>query len=137
MRCIVTGVDEAGRSCVVGETTFPAGLDRVSQEVFFSSSALSPRPPGRGSFTDLHVPPGGVRWLVVRFAPHQEAPSHHTDTLDLDTVLEGTMELVLDDGVHVLHRGDSVVVTGVDHAWRTGAEACVMSFALFGTPPPA
>ena len=39
---------------------------------------------------------------------------HHTDTIDLDTISSGSIELLLDDGAHSLERGDCVVVAGVE-----------------------
>ena len=58
---------------------------------------------------------------------------HHTDTVDFDLVLEGTVELLLDDGAHLLSSGDHAVVTGVDHAWRAGSEGCVLSAVALGS----
>jgi mannose-6-phosphate isomerase-like protein (cupin superfamily) len=60
---------------------------------------------------------------------------HHTDTLDFDMILEGSVEIVLDDGPHRLGPGDCVVVTGVDHVWKAGPDGFVMSVTLMGTPP--
>jgi quercetin dioxygenase-like cupin family protein len=70
------------------------------------------------------------------FAPNVQMPLHHTDTLDFDIVLAGTVELVLGDGAHRLGPGDSVVVTAVDHSWSTGPEGCTLSIVTVGTPPP-
>jgi quercetin dioxygenase-like cupin family protein len=84
---------------------------------------------------DLQVPPAGVRWMVVDYEAGAEQEMHQTDTVDLDIVLEGSMELILDDGVHLLHAGDGVIVRGVDHAWRSGPEGCRLSVMFIGTPP--
>ena len=62
---------------------------------------------------------------------------HHTDTLDFDTVIAGSIELILDDGGHRLEAGDVVVISGVDHAWRSGPDGCTMVITLQGTEPPA
>ncbi|MGQ9348086.1 hypothetical protein [Mycolicibacterium gilvum] len=75
--------------------------------------------------------------MVVDLGPDSETPMHHTDTLDLETVLSGSVDLVLDDGSHRLEQGDLVVLTGVDHAWRAGPDGCRLSAVLIGTPPPA
>ena len=80
--------------------------------------------------------PGHAQWVISRWGPHQEAVAHHTDTVDCDTIVAGSMELHLDDGVHVLVPGDCVVMTGVDHAWKAGPEGCTMSVVTLGTPPP-
>ena len=72
--------------------------------------------------------------MLVHWEASHEWPMHYTDTIDLDVVLSGAIELVLDDGAHRLEPGDSVVVNGIDHAWRAGPEGCVMSVATIGTP---
>jgi quercetin dioxygenase-like cupin family protein len=61
---------------------------------------------------------------------------HHADTVDLDVVLAGSVDLILDDGEHPLAPGDSAVVTGVDHAWRAGPEGCRLSVMTIGAAPP-
>ena len=48
----------------------------------------------------------GLAWMIIRWDPGSEWPPHYTDTIDLDVVLEGTIELVLDDGAHRLEPGD-------------------------------
>lgn len=58
---------------------------------------------------------------------------HHTDSVDFDVVLEGSVDLILDDGAHPLQRGDSVVMTGVDHAWRAGQDGCVLAASNVGS----
>jgi hypothetical protein len=100
------------------------------------SSPLPPRPPGRADTRDLGVRPGGVRWVVSRWAPGSDAAvMHHTDTIDLDVVLAGSINLLLDDGPHQLDTGDCAVITGVDHGWRAGPDGCTLSVLLLGTPP--
>ena len=61
---------------------------------------------------------------------------HHTDTIDYDIVLAGSVELILDDGAHLLGPGDCVVITGVDHAWRAGPDGVILSVALIGSTRP-
>jgi hypothetical protein len=44
---------------------------------------------------------------------------HTTDTIDFEVVLDGTVELELDDGKFVtLQVGDTVVQNGTRHRWR-------------------
>jgi quercetin dioxygenase-like cupin family protein len=50
-------------------------------------------------------------------------------------VLSGSVDLILDDGVHHLDEGDMVVMTGVDHAWKAGPDGCRINAILIGTPP--
>ena len=63
-------------------------------------------------------------------------PFHHTDTVDVGFLLEGSIELILDDGDHLLRAGDSFVLNGNDHSWRVGPEGCRICSASIGTPPP-
>jgi len=87
---------------------------------------------------DLGVRTGLVEWRILRWGPGFSLPMHNTDTFDLNCVIEGAVELVLDDGVHPLRPGDCVAVAGVDHAWQAGDEGCVLAIALIGaTPRPA
>lgn len=86
---------------------------------------------------DLGVTPGAINWMTIEYAPGTTLTMHHTDTLDFDTVLSGSVELVLDDGVHLLAPGDSVVVTGIDHGWRAGPDGCRLSVVAIGATPPA
>ena len=95
------------------------------------------RPAGHGEFRDLGVAPGLVRWMIVGFDPGAFFDLHHTDTIDLDIVVDGTLELTLEDGAHQLVAGDAVVVTGVDHGWRAGPDGCRLSVTVIGTPPVA
>ena len=142
IRILVTGTDAQGRSCVVGEesTGFlgnPEHPGFLSAEVFETASAPPPaRPDGRGATLETQLAPGIARWLIVDYSPGLGYPTHHTDTVDFDLVLAGSIELTLDDGVHLLETGDGVVMNGVDHAWRAGPDGCRLSVLHLGTPPP-
>lgn len=140
MQRIVTGVDENGRSCVVArEEQAPIvggpGI-HVIDTVYDSGQAPPPaRPPGSGDLLAQGLTPGATRWLILDFDAGATVPMHHTDTVDFDVVLDGSMDLVLDDGSHTLRAGDCAVVTGVDHGWVAGPEGCRLSVTLIGTPP--
>jgi quercetin dioxygenase-like cupin family protein len=140
MRLVLTGVDANGRSCVVSEDDLvlePVGPDFAMGIPYATTTSPPPaRPTGTAPLIDQFIDPGLVRWMVVELGPDSETPMHHTDTLDLQTVLSGTAYLVLDDGVHRLEEGDLVALTGIDHAWRAGADGCRLSAVLVGTPPP-
>ena len=141
VRRLITGLDDAGRSCVVEEGTLAFGPTTagVPLAIVFSTEQSPPsaRPIGQAPTFDLGVAPGLARWFVVEYEPNMELPMHHTDTLDFDVVLSGSVELILDDGPHPLEAGDCVVVTGVDHRWRAGPDGCRLSVQTLGTPPPA
>jgi len=138
MRTLITGVDADGRSCAV--SLQDVALDPIGPGfglgiVYATTSNPPPaRPAGAAALIDQHLATGMIRWIVVDYAPGAETPKHHTDTLDLETVLSGSVELTLEDGVHLLEPGDMVVMTGVDHAWKAGPQGCRLSAVLVGTP---
>ena len=145
VRCLITGVDASGRSCVAREreVAFAELVEGLHVDALFrtTSGPPGPRPHGRGALVDLGVGPGQCSVAVWRFDPDSAVEVHHTDSLDVDVVVEGSIDLVLDDGPHPLGPGDSVVVTGVDHAWRAGPDGCVLVATNVGTarrePPEA
>lgn len=65
------------------------------------------------------VKKGGTVCRIVDFGPGGNPLMHRTQSLDYGIVLEGTIEMELDDGsVTVLKRGDIAVQRGTNHAWR-------------------
>ncbi len=140
MKHIVTGVDAEGRSCVVAEhvTGPPPTGDRVNVRRVYetASNPAPPRPTGNSRFTDLNVDVGIARLITVEWPPGVTASMHYTDTVDFDTVLEGSIDIILDDGRHHLEAGDTVIVTGVDHAWEAGPAGATMTVITLGTPSP-
>jgi quercetin dioxygenase-like cupin family protein len=82
------------------------------------------------------VAPGHVSWVVVEYEPNLHIPMHNTDTIDFDIVLEGSVEVGLDDGMHGMGPGDHIVMNGLDHSWTAGPDGCKISVILIGTPPP-
>jgi quercetin dioxygenase-like cupin family protein len=141
MRKLITGVDADGRSCIVetislepqGSPAGPARLDTIAA----TTPVPPPRPVGAAPTVDLGLEPGATHWLIVEYAPGATGTMHHTDSIDYDIVLEGSVELELDDGSHSLEVGDLVVVNGVDHSWTAGPAGCTLSVVNLGTTPPA
>jgi hypothetical protein len=139
-RFLVTGVDEAGRSCAERDeqVTLSDALEGLRYAMMCATPALPTISTGGGRNADrfdLGVAVGAMDWKVLDYESGMGFSMHHTDTIDFDTVLSGTIELILDDGVHPLAAGDHVVVTGVDHAWRAGPEGCRMSIISLGVSP--
>jgi len=81
----------------------------------------------------LACAPGQVWHRLSVFTPGRSAPLHRTPTLDLDTVLDGSVTLILGDGAEVgLRAGDFVTLPGVEHGWRAGPEGCRISVVMVG-----
>jgi quercetin dioxygenase-like cupin family protein len=143
VRRIITGVDASGRSCVIEDAPLVPAVDPDNPGFGFAlaaaTSSVPPptRPAGMGDPVDLGVEPGLVSWLIVDYAAGVDFPMHHTDTVDFDMLLEGSLTLALDDGEYELEPGDVVIVHGVDHGWKAGPDGCRLSVCSIGTPPPA
>ena len=142
-RILVTGVDAEGRSCAVRHDPITLIGDLSDGGIAYSplyTAVSNPSIAGGGGraadYFDLGVAPGATSWMVVEYAPRLTFSMHHTDTVDLDTVLAGSAEIVLDDGTHQLVAGDCVVVTGVDHGWRAGPDGCTLSVMAIGASSP-
>lgn len=63
--------------------------------------------------------PGGTVLRLVDMPPGAASPMHRTVSLDYGVVLEGSVELILDDSVsRVMERGDISIQRGTIHAWK-------------------
>jgi len=137
---LITGVDAAGRSCAArsDQVTLGAGLEGLRYAMMYATPTLPSISTGGGRAADtldLGLSAGAMDWKVLDYAPGMEFSMHHTNTVDFDVVLSGSIELILDDGEHPLAAGDHVVVTGVDHAWRAGPDGCRISIISLGVSP--
>ena len=140
MQLLITGVDDEGRSCVVENrppaiVPFESGGIQIEFATATESSPPPPRPPGRGNLLPMLGDPGIVRWNFITFPANAMTAVHQTDSVDFNVVLEGNVDVILDDGPHRLNRGDAVVLNGVDHGWQTAESGCRMSSVIITTPP--
>jgi len=93
----------------------PLGIESVEP-----ASQLSARPGGT-FFRMVELPPDAVARPATAertVAGVDEEGFHRTPTLDYVYVLDGPVELVLDDASVVIEPGDCVVQRGTNHAWR-------------------
>ena len=89
---------------------------RDSQDLFAEPRPFVIEPPGKGML---------VRYQV--WGANLYAPMHATDTLDIDVVISGEVELMIPGEQSVtLRQGDSIVIPGIEHAWRAGPEGFTM-----------
>jgi mannose-6-phosphate isomerase-like protein (cupin superfamily) len=79
----------------------------------------------------LHAGAGG--------APPRHAFTHRTRSIDYAIVLEGEIDMLLDDSDVHLRAGDIVVQQGTNHAWvNNGTAPCRIAFVLIDAhEPPA
>lgn len=81
-------------------------------------------------------PKNGSRFAVIDFPPGNHAHMHRTDTIDYVIVIEGEIDMDMDDSTVTLRQGDVMVQRGTNHAWanRSGARARV-AFVLIDAEP--
>lgn len=69
------------------------------------------------------VRPQGTVCRIVDFAPNNRCVVHRTQSLDYGIVLEGQIEMVLEEGDPILmQRGDVAVQRATMHGWRNPSE---------------
>src|SRR4051812_38082994 len=71
---------------------------------------------------------GPVRASFVSFGPNLTSPMHHDVNIGVGVVVNGAVELILEDGSVRLEVGDMLLNPGVEHAWSTGDEGAVLAF---------
>ena len=164
MRQIVTGRDPDGRSVLVADIDLAETPKRPTGWIadVWGSDAIISLPTGgtRPPYSDFFPPPEGFRVKVICFGPEdpsgeaQEATPgavldsiphakfegagvHTTGTVDVGYVLEGEIDLELDDGyVAHLRCGDTYVQNGTRHSWHNRTDRnCILLVALIGAQP--
>ena len=81
-------------------------------------------------------PPNGTRFCVIDFPPGNHPHMHRTETVDYVIVIEGEIEMDMDDSTVKLKTGDIMIQRGTNHAWanRSGERARV-AFVLVDAVP--
>jgi quercetin dioxygenase-like cupin family protein len=95
------------------------------------------------SFEDMgarkHVippPPNGTRFAIIDFPPGNDALMHRTESLDYVIVMEGEIDMDLDDSSVHLKAGDVMVQRGTNHAWyNRGTVMARVAFILVDAAP--
>jgi len=81
-------------------------------------------------------PPNGTRFCVIDFPPGNHPHMHRTETIDYVIVVDGEIEMDMDDSTVKLKAGDILVQRGTNHAWanRSGKNARVAFVLVDGKP---
>jgi len=81
-------------------------------------------------------PAGGTRFCVIDFPPGNHPHMHRTETIDYVIVVDGEIEMDMDDSTVKLKAGDILVQRGTNHAWanRSGKNARVAFVLVDGKP---
>ena len=130
LRRVVTGLDDAGRSCVVIDGPL-VGLGPTTG-LAWSVDAL---PADNSGAADGAVRPfsldllqSGATFMVAEHPPGRQPHWHSIDAVAYVVVLKGAMVLALESGEVRVQAGDLVVNRGVMHDWRAeGPESAMIA----------
>jgi quercetin dioxygenase-like cupin family protein len=142
-RRIVTGHDASGRAVVDSDQSLaaqPAADDgawftRLWTTTSWPADNLDAAD-GTRVQSGLAAANGSVLRIVDMAAGHR-SPMHRTQSLDYGIVLQGEVDLELDDGrITSLNAGDVVIQRGTIHAWiNRGSGPARLAFVLLGAAP--
>ena len=81
-------------------------------------------------------PVNGTRFAILDFPPGNKAVTHRTETLDYVIVLEGEIEMDMDDSTVKLKAGDVLIQRGTNHTWlnRSNARARIAVVLVDANP---
>jgi mannose-6-phosphate isomerase-like protein (cupin superfamily) len=115
-------------------TDLSGGADRAAREI-----GVAP-PPGGTIFRIVDFPPGRkemsrdsvLQELGLSNQKESKYPGmHRTRSIDYAVVLEGSIDMLLEDSEVHLRAGDVLVQQGTSHAWvNRGATPCRIAFVL-------
>jgi quercetin dioxygenase-like cupin family protein len=81
-------------------------------------------------------PENGSRFIVMEFAPGVVSEMHRTETIDYIVMLEGEIDMDMDDSTVKLRAGDIMVQRGTNHAWVNRSKAPArMAIVLLDAKP--
>jgi quercetin dioxygenase-like cupin family protein len=139
---IVTGHDEHGRAIFKSEDVTPTKLIPSGDAAMLLVWTTATVPADNNDETDGREREAGVTLeggsviRIVDMLPGKESPMHRTNSIDYGIVLEGEIELELDDGAkRTVHQGGIIVQRGTIHLWRnTTDKVCRIAFILIEAP---
>ncbi len=141
---VVTGHDEQGNAIVRSDEHFtpqPIPSDDANFSLVWTTATV---PADNNDETDgreraagptLH---GGSVIRVVDMLPGKSSPMHRSSSIDYGIVVDGEIELELDNGeTRTVGPGGIIVQRGTVHLWRNKSQdkVCRIVFVLIEAPP--
>lgn len=139
---VVTGHNAQGRACFVSEDVKepqPVPTGDANFLLLWTTEAV---PADNNDETDGRARDvgttlkGGSAFRIVDMLPGGESPFHRTNSIDYGIVLEGEVELELEDGrKKTVGKHGVIIQRGTNHLWRnTTDKACRIAFILIEAP---
>src|SRR6201991_501065 len=146
IRRVVTGHDASNVAKVImdGEATNHKGGASGAQStlVWITEGAPAEMPVGE-TVEDLGArilgtppPANGTRFAVITFPPGNPGRMHRTETIDYVIVMQGELDMEMDDSTVKLKAGDIMIQRGTNHSWiNRGKEVARAAFVLIDAKP--
>lgn len=139
---VVTGHNAQGRACFVSEDVKEPQPVPTGDANFLLLWTTETVPADNNDETDGRLRDvgttlmGGSAFRMVDMLPGGESPFHRTNSIDYGIVLEGEIELELEDGrKKTVGKHGVIVQRGTNHLWRnTSDKICRIAFILIEAP---
>jgi quercetin dioxygenase-like cupin family protein len=83
-----------------------------------------------------YPPVNGTRFIVMQIDPGLPGIMHRTETIDYIAVLEGEIDMDMDESSVKLKAGDTMVQRGTNHAWvNRSSKPCKIAIVLVDAKP--
>lgn len=140
---VVTGHDADGRAVFKSEDVMSTRMIPSGDAAFLLMWTTATVPADNNDETDGRERDAGLtlnKGSVIRIVdmlPGKESPMHRTNSIDYGIVMNGEVELELDDGRKTTVREGGVIVQrGTNHLWRNNTDKpCRIAFILIEAPP--
>lgn len=139
---VVTGHDANGRAVFKSEDVTPTRMIPSGDASFVLVWTTATVPADNNDETDGRLRDAGLTLnqgsviRVVDMLPGKQSPMHRTNSIDYGIVLEGEIELELDDGARrTVRQGGIIVQRGTNHLWHNATDrVCRIAFILIEAP---
>ena len=141
VRRVVTGHDKDGKAVVVFDDTAEhqgSGRPNHKRQLIWTTDDL---PVQFSEATDDKADrdigttiPGGSVFRIVEYQPGVTPRNHRTDSVDYAIIMDGEIDMQLDETVVHLKAGDVLVQRATIHNWvNNGTVPCVIAFILISS----
>jgi len=139
---VVTGHNEDGRAYFISEDVQEPQVVPTGDANFLLLWTTETVPADNNDPTDGRerdvgtTLKGGSAFRIVDMLPGGESPFHRTNSIDYGIVLEGEIELELEDGrKKTVGKHGVIIQRGTNHLWRnTSDKVCRIAFILIEAP---
>src|ERR1700751_3333232 len=146
IRRVVTGHDRNNVAKVIMDgpaTNAKAGASGATSTLIWTTDSTPADCPVGEDSEDLGAriigtppPENGSRFAVITFPPGNPGRMHRTETIDYVVVMEGELDMDMDDSTVKLRAGDVMVQRGTNHAWvNRGKQVARAAFVLIDAKP--